>query len=269
MKNILEKQIIDLNKKEEKLLNQTENTLLQATLTPVMDKIQEVIPEKLKSTLNIAFYKGFQFIFEHGSPYIEKTYNKEKLQMEYDINNYAVDKGATKRHMNRLDKPSVQSKMVHSTFSAVEGGVLGFLGVGIPDIPIFLSVVVRSIYEVALSYGFGYSTEQEKAYILLIICAAMSNGDQKHDFDKKVEQLGTSIDQNTPYEINLEDQMRIASDTFANALLTAKFIQGIPFVGAVGGVINYSIMKKITSYARLKYKKRYLKKKSSNPSSNH
>ena len=44
-------------------------------------------------------------------------------------------------------------------------------------------------------------------------------------------------------------------------MLTAKFIQGIPIVGAIGGVVNYSIIKRIGEYASLKYKKRYLNRK--------
>lgn len=44
-------------------------------------------------------------------------------------------------------------------------------------------------------------------------------------------------------------------------MLTVKFIQGIPIIGVVGGVVNYSIIKKIGKYSSLKYKKRYLIRK--------
>ena len=261
MKDILGQQIKNLEMQEGKLMNQPENPLMKATITPVMDKIQSLIPPKLKSALNTAFFKGFELIFEKGSPYIEKTYNKDKLETEYDINNYAIDKKANKRHMIRMDKQSVQSKLLNTSFSTLEGGVLGFLGVGIPDIPIFLSVVVRTVYEVALSYGFGYSTEDEKSYILLLICGAMSKGEKQKEFNMQLEKLGASIDQNIVSGVTFEEQMRITSDVFSDALLTAKFIQGIPIVGAVGGVVNFNIINKISHYARIKYKKRYLNKK--------
>lgn len=39
---------------------------------------------------------------------------------------------------------------------------MGFLGMGLPDIPVFLGVLLRSIYEIALSFGFSYDTEEEQ-----------------------------------------------------------------------------------------------------------
>ena len=40
-----------------------------------------------------------------------------------------------------------------------------------------------------------------------------------------------------------------------------KFLQGIPVVGAVGGLYDAVYMKRINDYANLKYKKRFLLKK--------
>jgi hypothetical protein len=261
MKHTLDQQIKHLEKQESKLLNQPENSLMKSTITPVVDKIQDKIPEKLKNALNAAFYKGFQLVFEKGSPYIEKTYNKDKLETEFDINNYAIGRKLNKQHMMRLDKQSIQSKVVNSSFTVLEGGVLGFLGIGIPDIPLFLSVIVRTVYEVALSYGFHYDTPEEKAYILLLVCTAIAKPDRRKAFNEELEELGAGIDQGVVSQVDLNGQMKITADILSDALLTAKFVQGIPIVGAVGGIVNYNILNRISSYARLKYKKRYLKKK--------
>ena len=40
-----------------------------------------------------------------------------------------------------------------------------------------------------------------------------------------------------------------------------KILQGIPIVGAIGGAYDVVYLKKITEYANLKYKKRFLVKK--------
>lgn len=261
MKNILEQQMKRLEQQEQKLLNQSENPLMKSTITPVVDKIQSIMPPKLKSTLNTAFYKGFQLVFEKGNSIIEKTYNKEKIELDFDVNNYAVDRKANKRHMSRLDKQSGQSKLINTSFSALEGGALGILGIGLPDIPLFLSVVMKTLYEVALSYGFGYESQEEKTYLLLLICGAISKGDEQKEFDRQIEKLGDALNQNIVPTINLDEQMKITSDLFSDVLLTAKFVQGIPLVGAIGGFVNYTILNKISSYARIKYKKRYLKRK--------
>ncbi len=261
MKNSFEQHLKQLDKLENKLLNRPENNLMKTTILPIKDKIEGIIPQQLKSTLNAAFYKGFQLIFEKGNPFIEKTYDKEKLSLDFDVNDYALNKKLNQRHMKRLDKTSNQSKLINSSFSVVEGGVLGFLGIGIPDIPLFLAVIIRTLNEIALSYGFDYETEEEKTYMLLLINGAISKKELQLECNKQVEALGSQIDQNIVSEINFDEQMHVTSDLFSEALLTAKFIQGIPIVGAVGGVINYNIIHKISSYARIKYKKRYLAKK--------
>ncbi|MDD3172936.1 MAG: EcsC family protein [Herbinix sp.] len=243
------------------IFNKPENPLLKSTILPVMDKIQEKIPEKLETTLNIAFYKGFQLVFEKGSPYIEKTYNKEKIEMDFDINNYAINKDFNKRHIKRLDKQSKQSSMVNSSFSALEGGVLGLLGIGLPDIPLFLSVMVKTIYEVALSYGFPYNSDDEAVYILLLISAAITKGETQKNYDNDLEQQGIKIDHNIVTDCNPDLQMEATAKALSDALLAAKFLQGIPVVGVVGGAVNYNILNKVSNYARIKYKKRYLMKK--------
>ena len=227
----------------------------------MMDKIQDKIPAKLIDTLNTAFYKGFQLVFEKGSSYIEKTYNKDKIELDHDINNYALDKRINKRHINKMDRYSKQSKLVNSTISVVEGSVLGVLGIGLPDIPLFLAVLVRTIYEIALSYGYSYSTQEEKAYLLLLIRTAIAKGEERKEFDKKLEAFSDTIDKDLIINTELDTRMKETSNALSQAMLTAKFLQGIPVVGIVGGAVNYSIVNRIAKYARIKYKKRYLLKK--------
>ena len=43
---------------------------------------------------------------------------------------------------------------------------MGALGVGIPDIPVFTGVILKSIYEVAMSYGFEYESDFEDWEVL-------------------------------------------------------------------------------------------------------
>ena len=62
----------------------------------------------------------------------------------------------------------------------------------------------------------------------------------------------------TPSEEELQSQIRHTSDAFAFDMLLTKFIQGIPLVGIVGGLSNPLYYRKILSYVKLKYKKRYI-----------
>lgn len=47
-------------------------------------KIEKFVPEKLSDTMNTAFYKDFELIFEKGTGIIEKAYNKEKRENSLD-----------------------------------------------------------------------------------------------------------------------------------------------------------------------------------------
>lgn len=260
-KLLFEKQMKDIEKQELQILNQRENAFIRTKIAPVMDKIQEKIPEKLKSVLDAAFYKGFQLVFDKGNIYIEKTYNKDKIQLEHDLNNYAIDKYQSKRHMKRMDRQTMLSTSVNSSVAVLEGGVLGILGIGLPDIPLFISVIIRTLNEIALTYGYNYDTEDEKTYLLYIISGALSKGEKQRKYNQKIDILGANIDSNIVTDMILEEKIRETSDLLSDALLTAKFIQGIPFVGVIGGVVNHSIMNKVAKYARVKYKKRYLLRK--------
>ncbi len=44
--------------------------------------LEDKVPEKLQSTLNVAFRKAFEIVFSKGSGIIEKTYDKEKYDFE-------------------------------------------------------------------------------------------------------------------------------------------------------------------------------------------
>lgn len=89
----------------------------------------------------------------------------------------------------------------------------------------------------------------------------MEEGKRQLKFNEQVDNLGKKIDKKEANEVDLEELIRTTANILAEAMLTAKFIQGMPVVGLVGGVVNYRLIRKIGKYAKLKYKKRYLYKK--------
>jgi hypothetical protein len=255
------KQYNKVKKQEQKMLSHQPNALMRSTISPVKNKIESKIPAKLSALLNAAFYKGFQLVFEKGTSAIEKTYDKDKAQFTYDVANYALDKNFSGKQLRKLSKRANYSKMVNSSISVLEGGVLGFLGVGLPDIPLFIALIMKTIYEVALSYGFDYENDEEKAYILLLICTAVSKEDERKQYNEELHKLQINIDKNIAVQIDITEYMKTASSALSDAMLTAKFIQSIPIVGTVGSVVNYNIINKISKTAAIKYKKRYLDNK--------
>ena len=56
-------------------------------------------------------------------------------------------------------------------------------------------------------------------------------------------------------------QVEKTAHTFAAELLAAKFVQGLPVIGILGGAANPVYYQKIMRYVQLKYRKRYLLRK--------
>ena len=54
-------------------------------------KLEEKIPPKLQKTLDTAFAKAFALIFEKGTGVIEKTYQRTKLEQDYQVRQYMAD----------------------------------------------------------------------------------------------------------------------------------------------------------------------------------
>lgn len=260
-KQVLLKQLKIIEQQESKLSESKESGFIMSRINPVLTKVQDKIPEKLRATLDKAFYKGFQLVFDKGSTYIEKTYQKDKLQLEYDLNNYAVEKYASRKLIKKLDKQSNRSNRINSSIAVLEGGVLGFLGIGLPDIPLFTAVIIRNLNEIALSYGYQYETPEEKNYQLTLICGALAKEEEQRLYSGEADTMGARLDAGIAVENEDRDYIREASDRLSDTLLTSKFIQGIPLVGIIGGAVNHTVITRINRYARLKYKKRYLQNK--------
>lgn len=90
-----------------------------------------------KKIPDTAFAKAFTLIFEKGTGVIEKTSKKSK--------------GAGTKNL---------------LLSGVSGVGMGVLGIGLPDIPVFTGMILKSIYETALHYGCGYDTKEDRRIMM-------------------------------------------------------------------------------------------------------
>lgn len=252
----IRKQFNRIAKREEKLMQaKGQNSPLQALTRKVEDKI----PAGLQEKLELAFYKGFQLVFEKGGGLIEKTYDKEDLQLEHQMYHYSITALHSKKGFKRLKRQSDRRHLLNLGLTTLEGSGLGLLGIGLPDIPIFIGVLLKGIYETALHYGFVYDTPEEQYYILLLIEAALSGDEQGAEKNQQVDQLLVALQQGEKKtKADVEQQMQITAKALATDMLCIKFIQGLPLVGVIGGAANMVYDKKILDYAGVKYQKRYL-----------
>lgn len=241
-------------------------------------KIAEKIPDKLESALNTAFRKAFELVFEKGTGVIEKTYDKAGHEQSFQVNAYAAALRKNRKSVKAFSKQAGVSRTKNLLISGVEGVGLGVLGIGIPDIPLFTAVILKSIYEIALSYGFSYETEEEQRFILKMIEAAFLHGER---FERENMELNVwmeqkerncmkdakwmkdvgdmeNLDGTQEKGCGRKEQISRTSGVLAEALLYMKFIQGIPVAGIAGGLADTIYLKKITDYVDLKYKRRFM-----------
>ena len=245
----------ELVREEEKFINR--NIVVKENKW--QEKISKYVPDTLDKTLNTAFCKAFGLVFEKGTGFIEKTYNKEKREQDFKVNEYSADLRNNKSSIKKFGRLAFGSKVLNMAISTAEGVGMGVFGMGIPDIPVFLSVILKSIYETALHFGFGYETEQEQMFILKIIETALCHEDELVDGDMEINDWIKS-EGKIPFLTDKKTQIEKTSDLLSQELLYLKFIQGIPVAGVVGGISDVIYQKKITDYAVLKYKRGFLAK---------
>ncbi len=98
------------------------------------------------------------------------------------------------------------------------------MGIGLPDIPVFVGVLLKSVYEVALNFGYSYDTPEEKYFILKMIETALSYGD---DLAQGDQQLNEFIEQSAwPQDYDQGRQIKITSATMSKELALSQIPAG-------------------------------------------
>lgn len=248
---VLEKELSALEKQRAKYLNQYS---VKKELTP---DLAAKIPIKLQSTLNSAFCQAFEVIYKKGTPLIDKTYDKKDAEQQYRINRFTYEVRQNKTSLRAFSRKSDISNSINLLISGVEGLGLGFVGCGIPDIPLLTAVILRSLYEISINYGFDYTKPEEQIYQLLIIQGAMSYGDNlKECFDQLDAYTQAVV---IPSEDAIKEQIKASASSLADEMLFLKFVQGIPIVGVIGGISDTVFLHRIQRFAKLNYQYRLLK----------
>ena len=259
-----EKVILDQKKKlmklENKILNKKENIYIKNKISKVKEKLEEKIPTKMMDTFEKAFEKGFYYVFKKGTVIIEKSYNPKKLKNEAEISEAMLSKQINNKNLNRIDKRVKEGSRVNKGITTAEGTVLGALGIGLPDIPVFIGIILKTVYEICLNYGFNYDSEEEKGFVLNIICASVNKTEERIIYSNEADKIGYSIDNGFHNKVDITKMIEITSRNLSENIILSKIIQGVPIIGVYGGISNYILIRDISEMACLKYKKRLLLK---------
>ena len=250
---IIRKELLRVEKEEAKLSQAAQ----KATPAGWKQELENRIPEKVYTGLEAAFAKGFSLVFQQGRRIIEKTYRKSDLEADHAIRDFAVQRKGGKKELRRLQSGARQGSLCNLAMTTVEGIGLGALGIGMPDIVLFLGTLLKGVYETALAYGFAYDTPQEQMWILKLLSTSLLSGDAWTEGNAQVEEMLTLETVGITQE-DLKQQIRQTASVFAVDMLLLKFIQGLPVVGILGGAANPVYYHKVMKYVQLKYRKRYL-----------
>ena len=150
--------------------------------------------------------------------------------------------------------------------TATEGGITGAGGIllGIADFPIFLSMKMKMLFEIAALYGFSVKDYRERVYLLQIFSLAFSSQEHRRtvfeqiqNWDEKKESLPDDIHQFDWHHFQQE---------YRDYIDLVKMGQLIPGIGAVVGFIaNYKLTAKLGTTAMNAYRMRLLPKKGQLP----
>lgn len=228
----------------------------------LINKLDRFVPKKLTETLDKGFFKAFEVIFDKGTGVIEKTYNKRKTEADFKLNTYEASLRKNRKTARKFTKQATGSKFFNLSLATIEGVGLGIVGLGIPDIPLFIGLTLKSVYQVALSYGYNYESEEEKIFILKLIQVAMMDEEEflagDNDVNLSIEIINQWGDEIQGWNINKEEQMRATSKALSKEMLYTKFLQGYMIVGIFGGIFDPIYVNRISDYAVLKYRRRFL-----------
>ncbi len=254
-RKLANRELLKLRYQEKEL----EQAALKTKSLPVKSLLEKKIPEKVYTGLESAFCTGFSLVFQQGRKIIELTYKKEEMQRQHALRDWKVKTAGSRSHLKEMASSAGRSDAVNLAATTAEGIALGALGIGLPDIVLFLTTLLKGIYETAIHYGFEYESRQEQYLILKMMSASLQSG-QNWVWENKAVDKFLETEEPEITEEAFRQQLQKTASAFAVDMLLLKFIQGMPVVGFLGGAANPVYYNKVMKYVQIKYKKRYLQK---------
>ena len=239
---IIRKELLRIEKEEAKLVQAAQ----KAKPSGWKQELENRIPEKVYAGLEAAFAKGFSLVFQQGRGIIEKTYSKSDLEADHAIRDFAVQRKGGRKELRRLQSGAQQGSLRNLAVTTVEGIGLGALGIGVPDIVLFLGTLLKGVYDlwICLRHSPGADVDFETAVHFPVIRRFLGRRKRPGGGNAHV---GSRVDH--PRGSEPADQ----ADCFCFCCGYA-----VPVVGILGGAANPVYYRKVMKYVQLKYRKRYL-----------
>jgi len=141
--------------------------------------------------------------------------------------------------------------------SSAEGAVTGAAGLllGLADFPIWLSLKMKMLFDIAALYGYDVKDFRERIYILHIFQLTFSSQQHRQKIFAILEQWEEHQSE-LPATMS-EFDWRSFQQEYRDYIDLAKLFQLIPGVGAaVGAIVNHRLTQKLGFYAMQAYRMR-------------
>ncbi|WP_421764705.1 EcsC family protein [Ekhidna sp.] len=204
----------------------------------VQKKINQIIPEKVHRAITKAIKEITRGVL-FGSGFTTKK----------------------RREVSSLEEIEVKVKErinFYSSSAAVEGAATGFGGflLSLADFPLWLSLKMKMLFEIASRYGYDTNDYKERIYILYIFQLTFSSQQHRNMIFEKMENWTITRDE-LPDDMNAFD-WRTFQLEYRDYIDLAKLLQLIPGVGAIAGaLVNHKLTNKLGKTAMNAYRMRH------------
>ncbi|WP_420577698.1 EcsC family protein [Ekhidna sp.] len=212
-------------------------TFWNRTTKKVQKKVNTIIPEKVHRVITKAIKEMTRAVL-FGSRFTTRT--------RKDIKSLEETESKIKERIN-----------FYSSSAAVEGAATGFGGflLSLADFPLWLTLKMKMLFEIASRYGYSTKDYKERLYILYIFQLTFSSQQHRNMIFEKMENWELTKEQ-LPDDLNTFD-WRTFQLEYRDYIDLAKLLQLIPGVGAIAGaLVNHRLTNKLGKTAMNAYRMR-------------
>lgn len=199
--------------------------------------INEIVPEKVHQVVTYAIEKMVKAVL-FGTKYI------------------------TPKALQGLSLQEREAKVdriirVYQSTASVEGAVTGAGGIllGLADLPAFLTIKMKMLFEIAAAYGYDVRKFEERLYILYVFKITFSSQQSRNQTISILENWEEYVAGLPPETSDFD--WRDFQLEYRDYLDLAKLVQLIPIIGApVGAIANYKLAAKLGSVSKQCYRMR-------------
>jgi hypothetical protein len=205
-------------------------------------RINRVIPEKVHAAFTLAIKQMTRAVifgsgFTTAKPLVESSLEERELKVKQRIKFY-------------------------KNTAATEGAITGYGGIllGLADFPIWLTLKMKLLHEIAALYGYDVKEYKERIFILHIFQLTFSSPQQRKKVFKTINNWSEE-EHLLPADINQFD-WRTFQLEYRDYLDLAKLLQLIPGIGApIGAYVNHRLTNKLGITAMNAYRLRWKSQK--------